>query len=302
MMQGQKKMGYQFIHYETYSASDARKEIGEGTRQPGFCPHVQNPQPPTVLYGSTDGLADKIDAAKASTKRLITQKTRSGQVKTFERPLRDTEHLVLFGIASWERTWSEKNPRLYEESKKKTVEKLKRDFGDQLQAVLFHDDEEQPHLHFWVLANGCDIANVCPAFAAEKKLDKSRDKSTGKERAAVRLQALKEFQLDWNREVFASAGLTKDGPKRRRLSRVEYMAEKETLNIVAKAKLQAEDTQKNVAGIAGAMLVQNAKHKADIAAMDVRAATMVQGMTNAQRLEVAKQQKGAEAVAAALGL
>lgn len=295
-------MSYQFIHYETYNAVEARKELGEGMRLPGFCPHVQKPQPPTILYGSTDGLADKIDALKASTKRQITQKTRSGEVKTFERPLRDSENVVLFGIASWERKWSEKNPRLYEESKKKTVQKLIRDYGDQLQAVAFHDDEEQPHLHFWVIPKGLDISNVCPAFAAEKKLDKSRDKSTGKERAAVRLQALKAFQLEWNREVFASAGLTKDGPKRRRMSRVEYMAEKETLNTIAKVNLKAEDTAKNLAGVSGAMFVQDAKHKADLAAMDLRAAAMVQGMTQAQRLEVAKQQKGAAAVAASLGL
>ena len=301
-------MAYQFIHYETYNATEARKEIGEGTRQPGFCPHVLNPQQPTILYGSTDGLADKIDAAKASARRLITQKTRSGEVKTFERPLRDTENVVLFGVASWERGWSEKNPRLYEESKKKVLKKLQRDYGDQLQAVVFHDDEEQPHLHWWVLAKDCDISNVCPAFAAEKKLDKSRSKNTGKERAAVRLQALKEFQLEWNREVFADAGLTKDGPKRRRLSRVEYKAESETLNIVSKAKLKAEDTAKNLAGVSGALLMQNAKqkeqdarHKADIAAMDARAVAITKGMTNAQRAEVAKQQAAA-AMLTELGL
>ena len=290
-------MAYQFIHYETYNATEARKEIGEGMRLPGFCPHVQNPQPPKILYGSTSGLADKIDALKASTKRQITQKTRSGEVKTFERPLRDSENVVLFGVVSWERSWAEKNPRLYEESKKKTVEKFKRDYGDQLQAVVFHDDEDQPHLHFWVIPKGLEMSNVCPAFAAEKKLDKSRDKSTGKERAAVRLQALKAFQLEWNREVFASAGLTKDGPKRRRLSRVEYMAEKETLNTIAKANLKAEDTAKNLAGVSGAMLVQNAKHKADIAAMDMRAVAITKGMTNAQRAEVAKQQAAAALLA-----
>ena len=302
-------MAYQFIHYETYNATEARKEIGEGTRLAGFCPHVAKPQQPKILYGSTQGLANKIDVAKASARRLVTQRTRSGEVKTFERPLRDTENVVLFGVASWERTWSEQNPRLYEESKKKTVKKLIRDYGDQLQAVVFHDDEDQPHLHWWVLAKNCDISNVCPAFAAEKKFDKSRSKNTGKERAAVRLQALKAFQLKWNREVFADAGLTKDGPKRRRLTRVEHKAESETLNIVAKAKLKADDTAKNLAGVSGALLMQNAKqkeqdarHKADLVAMDLRATAMVQGMTQAQRLEVAKQQKGAEAAAVALGL
>jgi hypothetical protein len=295
-------MAYQFIHYETYNATEARKEIGEGMRLEGSCPHVENPQKPTVLYGSTDGLADKIDALKASTKRQITQKTRSGEVKTFERPLRDSENVALFGVVSWPREWSQQNPRLFEESKKKTLNKLKKDFGGQLQAVIFHDDEDHPHLHFWVIPEKLDMSNVCPAFAAEKNLDKKRDKSTGKERAAVRLQALKDFQLEWHHEVFASAGLAKEGPKRRRMTRVEYMAEKETLNTVAKINMKADDTRINTAGLAGAMLIQNAKHKADIASMDAKASTMLQGLTNAQRIEVAKQQKAAEVVQDLLGL
>lgn len=295
-------MAYQFIHYETYNATEARKEIGEGTRLEGFCPHVQNPQEPVILYGSTAGLADKVDALKSTTKRQVTQKTRSGLIKTFERPLRDNEDVVLFGIASWPREWSQQNARLYEQSKIKTLEKLKSYYGDQLQAVVFHDDEEHPHLHFWVIPKNLDMSNACPAFAAEKKLDKKRDKSTGKERAEVRAQALQGFQLEWHREVFASAGLAKEGPKRRRMTRVGWMAEKETLNTVAKIKMQAEDTRINTAGLAGAMLVQNMKHKADIASMDAKATAMIQGMTNAQRLEVAKQQKAAEVVNDLLGL
>lgn len=294
-------MAYQFIHYETYNAEEARKAIGEGTRLDGFCPHVPNPQPPTVLYGSTEGLADKIDALKASTKKQVTQKTRSGQVKTFDRPLRDSENVCLFGVASWGREWSEANPRLFEQSKKMTVAKLRKDYGDQLQAVVFHDDEEHPHLHFWVVPDGLEMAKVCRACAAENKLDKSKSKDTGKQRAAVRLQALKAFQLEWHTEVFASAGLTKDGPKRRRLTRVEHQAESLTLNTIATMNMKAEDTAKNLAGVSGAMFVQNAKHKADLAAMDLRAAAMMQGMTKAQRLEVAKQQEGTAAAAAALG-
>lgn len=295
-------MAYQFIHYETYNATEARKEIGEGMRLDGSCPHVASPQAPVILYGSTAGLADKVDALKSTTKRQITQKTRSGLVKTFERPLRDTEDVVLFGVASWPREWSQQNPRLYEQSKIKTLEKLKRDYGDQLEAVVFHDDEEHPHLHFWVIPKNLDMSNACPAFAAEKKLDKKRDKSTGKERAIARTQALKDFQLEWHREVFADAGLAKEGPKRRRMTRVEYKAEKETLHTYAKIKMQADDTRINTAGLAGAMLIQNAKHKADIAEMDAKASTMLQGLTNAQRIEVAKQQKAAEVVQDLLGL
>jgi hypothetical protein len=289
-------MAYQFIHYETYNAVEARKAINEGMRVEGSCPHVQHPSQPTILYGSTEGLADKIDALKSSTKRQVTQRTRSGQIKTFERSLRDNEDVVLFGVVSWGREWTKENPRLFKESQKKTLDKLKRDLGTQLQAVIFHDDEEQPHLHFWVVPDNLDMSKICPATAAEKALDASKKKATGKERVAVRSQALQNFQTEWHREVFASAGLVKEGPRRRRMTRVEYQAEKETLNTIAKINLKADDTRKNLAGASAAMLAQSINHKADIAAMNQKASTIIQGMTNAQKIEVAKQQKAAEVV------
>jgi hypothetical protein len=295
-------MAYQFIHYETYNAIEARKEINEGLRAEGFCPHVHNPQEPQILYGKTEGLADKIDALKASTKRQVTQLTRSKVLKTFERSIRDSEDVVLFGIASWPRKWSEENPRLYAESKNKTVEKLKKQYGNQLQAVVFHDDEEHPHLHFWVIPDNLEMFRVCPATAAEKALDVSKSKSTSKMRMAVRSQALKTYQKEWHHEVFASAGLAKEGPRRRRMTRVEWKAESETLNTVAKINLKADDTRKHLAGVTAAMLSQNHKHQTDIAAMNAKASAMQQGMTNAQRIEVAKQLQVVEVVNDLLGI
>jgi hypothetical protein len=254
------------------------------------------------LYGKTEGLADKIDDLKASTKRQVTQLTRSKVLKTFERSIRENEDIVLFGVMSWPRQWTEANPRLYAESKLKALEKLKKDYGTQLQAVIFHDDEEHPHLHFWVVPDNLEMSRVCPATAAEKSLDVSKDKSTAKMRVAVRTQALKTYQKEWHHEVFASAGLAKEGPRRRRMTRVEWNAESETLNTVAKINLKADDTRKHLAGVTAAMLSQNQKHQTDIAAMNAKASAMQQGMTNAQRIEVAKQLQAVEVVNDLLGI
>ena len=288
-------MAYQFIHYETYNATEAARIIGEGLRYPENSPHVRSPRPPEILYGSTEGLAAKLVALQSTTKRQVTQKTRSGEVKTIARALRDTEHVFLAGVVSFPRVWSEENPRLFEQGKKKSIEELKRRYGSQLKAVIEHDDEENPHLHFWVIPDNLELSKVCPATAAEKIADVGKNKSTAKLRKAVRFDAMRTFQDEWG-EVMGQCGLARYGPKRLRMERHEWKAQQAQLHAVAVNNVAMQDTRTSLAGAAGAMLSQSRKHKADIAAMDAKASTMLQGMTNAQKIEVAKQQKAAEVV------
>ena len=44
--------GFQFIHYEKYKKDDIAGIIGEASRTPGYCPHVENVQAPTILKGN----------------------------------------------------------------------------------------------------------------------------------------------------------------------------------------------------------------------------------------------------------
>ena len=295
-------MAYQFIHYETYSASDARRVIAEAVRIPENSPHVRKPQPPVFLYGSTKGLADKIDELAASTKMLITQRTRSGEVKTFERALRPDAAVFLAGVVSLPREWSEQNPRLFEKAKKDTLKELKRRYGEQLQAAIFHDDEEHPHIHFFVLPAGLTMSSVCPATAAERSVDTLKSKATGKARQAARSQALQLFQDEWHDNVMRDIGLGRYGPKRQRKSRPEWKAENEMRITIANAGVKADDTRKALAGACGAMLSQQRAHQASINEMNLRASAIQSGLSAAQKSEVAKAAKGFQAVADVLGL
>jgi len=290
---------YQFIHYETYNAAEARNIINEGLRVVGFAPHVQNPQKPKIMYGSVDNLADKIDVLKNKTKRKITQKTRSGEVKTFDRSIRDTEDVCLFGVISWPREWAETNPRLYEISKKLAIDKLKKDYGNQLEAVILHDDEAHPHLHFWAVPNDLELSNVCPATAAEKAL--KLNNPTAKTRLKARVDALKKYQSDWHSEVFTAAGLARFGPRRQRLTRNEWKCDNEARAVNANTHLQATDMRKHLAGVTSSMLIQNLNHKKDIERMNLKAQAITQGLSSAQQIEVAKQLRSTQAIQNLLG-
>lgn len=295
-------MAYQFIHYETYSASDARRVIAEAVRIPEHSPHVRQPQKPVFLYGSAAGLADKIDALAASTKTLVTQRTRSGEVKTFERALRPDASVFLAGVVSLPREWSEQNPRLFAKAKKDTITELQRRYGDQLQAVIFHDDEEHPHIHFFVLPKGLNMSSVCPATAAERSVDTLKTKATGKARQAARSQALQLFQDEWHDNVMRDIGLGRYGPKRQRMTRPEWKAENAMRATIAIAGVKADDTRKALAGACGAMLSQQRAHQAAIGQMNMRAMAMKSGLSAAQKIEVAKAAKGLQAVSDVLGL
>ena len=295
-------MAYQFIHYETYSASDARRVIGEAVRIPENSPHVRKPEPPVFLFGQAAGLADKIEALAASTKMLVTQRTRSGEVKTFERALRPDAAVFLAGVISFPREWSEQNPRLFAKAKKDAVKELNRRYGDQLQTAIFHDDEEHPHIHFFVLPNGLDMSNVCRATAAERLVDVAKSKATGKARQAARSQALQLFQDEWHDNVMRDIGLGRYGPKRQRQSRPEWKAENAMRITIANAGVKADDTRKALAGACGAMLSQQRAHQNAIGQMNTRATAIESGLSSAQKIEVAKAAKGLQAVADVLGL
>jgi len=227
------------------------------------------------LFGQAKGLADKIDALAASKTTLVTQRTRSGEVKTFERALRPDAAVFLAGVVSFPREWAEQNPRLLTKAKKDVVEELQRRYGDQLQAAIFHgEDEENPHVHYFVLPKDLDMSRVCPATAAERSVDASKSKATGKARQAARSQALQLFQNEWHDNVMRDIGLGRYGPKRQRMSRPEWKAENTMRITIANAGVKADDTRKVLAGACGAMLSQQRAHQSSINQMNLRASAI----------------------------
>ena len=81
--------GFQFIHYEKYKKDDIEGIIGEASRTPGYCPHVENVQPPVVLKGSLQNLQERLQHDVAHYKKRSKdgkEKRRFATMRIFSLP------------------------------------------------------------------------------------------------------------------------------------------------------------------------------------------------------------------------
>jgi hypothetical protein len=228
-----------FIHCQTFSRKPNRigqcvaQIVGEGLRNGGFHSHVENPQPPRVIHGDPSGFEALHEAHVAARMTLVSH--RGIQI---EKKIRADRHTLFSIIASYpvpvqdiaDDPEKAANLTAWEG---KTLDWIRGLYGDQLQAAFAHDDEAHPHLHFWVLPDdpSGDATRLHPGKTAKRETE-ARLKAEGvPPREAVRAgnralkAAMRAWIDDYHRPVGAPLGLTRDGPKRRRLSRAQYRAE-----------------------------------------------------------------------------
>ena len=118
------------------------------------------------------------------------------------------------GVASFPRVEAEKDPELYARWESLTIAYLQGKYGDNLRAVVMHNDEEQPHLHFFVCS---DTEVNAKALHYGHKAKKNF------------IAASKAFQDDYHAQVAIHCGMARLGPKKQRLTRAEWKAQKSTL-------------------------------------------------------------------------
>ena len=153
---------YQFIHIETYARQASTKQkptkakagakvkikqnvsgvIAEVIRAEGNCPHVADPQPPRYIVGD--------DSVMQGMQAEIERNLDAHHKRVGGKKVRSDAHVLLAGVASFPRELQNAEPDTYEKWERKTVEWLQKKYGDNLKAVLMHDDEEHPHIHFYV--------------------------------------------------------------------------------------------------------------------------------------------------------
>jgi len=234
--------GPQFAHLQTWSRKPNKAcqsidhVIAEATRHPEFSMHVKSPVPPRILLGNpatfaTDHIAH---VAARSTTVIMANGSKKG------RAIRTDRHTMAAVVMSYPVPHSaiitdEAKAKLFA-WEKRNLEWLHKTYGDQLRVVLAHDDETQPHLHAWLLPDdpGADATTLHPGKVAKKEVE-FRAKAGGVgNREAVKLgnRALKAAMTVWQDEYHAAVGipegLTRSGPKRRRLSREQWQAVKAT--------------------------------------------------------------------------
>lgn len=237
---GNKKMaGYQFIHVETYAREASKQKAGslsvrdviaEAGREPGNCPHVEEPQAPEILHGS-------LEDAERSANEWAEQATDDKG-----RKLRKDGHCLLAGVISLPKEMESEWP----EFSKLSLKYLKQKYGDRLKAVVGHHDESHPHMHFYCVARpGESFSSIHEGQKAAKKV-KKEGKKKGEQNTAY-IQAMRGFQDDFYLKVGVRAGLVRFGPKRTRKTRAQWQADKKQaeadamrLNLLENSKKVAE--------------------------------------------------------------
>jgi len=236
---------HQFIHIDTFGlsrqstkkgAKSGRRTtarwtvdeiIAELTRKEGACDHVEKPAAPVIVFGKDPEVVAaeiKRDVAAAKDPR--------------GRKLRADAQVLMSGVASWPVRRADVDDAgmiEYRGWEKATVDMLRARWGDRLQYVLRHSDEEFLHVHYGVTAEldrasgRYSIEDLHPGMAARAKarseaIAKGETPKRGKLEAAMR-NGLREFQEQFYHAVSVRFGHTKDGPKRRRLTRAEWKAQ-----------------------------------------------------------------------------
>ena len=218
---------YQFAHIECYSRSAGKGKTGgqtindiagEAERIDGYCPHIPHPSPPIIWPGGVTAT----EAAKEASKWADSAKDASG------RRLRKDGICLLVGVISCPAEQTDQWPSLKHDS----IAWLIKQYGDRLKSVVEHTDEEYPHIHFFVVPRPNERIDDIHAGRKASASIKATGESKTAQRAAYST-AMKEWQDSFYHNVGMLFGLTRFGPRRQRLTRKEWKAQKSVADLLA---------------------------------------------------------------------
>lgn len=240
-------MSYQFIHIEDYGRNAAKKTkndgknkkyndetkgrsvsqiISEAKRENGFCPHVEKPEDPILLYGLGLEEVERLAIEYHENTKIA---DKNGKVKK----LRTDANILLAGVISLNR----ENIEIWDDYKNDSIAYLKNKYGKNLVSVIEHTDEEHPHIHFYCIQ---DIGKRFDLMHDGKKaLFENRDKKKHDQNIAY-LDSMRAFQEDFFKVVSSNYGLSKDGPRRARMSRSDYFKLGREVKLINQVKLKAK--------------------------------------------------------------
>lgn len=228
-------MGAQFIRIENFSRKKDKggRTVGfvlaEARREPGASTHVENPGEPVVVFGQ--------DPAEIETAHnQAVEAARETNVAGKTRKIRVDQHTLLTAVASHPALVADmKNEEKQFEVEawiKNTVSWMQQKWGEDLKGVVLHLDEPHPHLHAFIIPDNLRARELHPGVTAKREevarsLASGDDSKTANRRGDRAYKAaMRVFLDDYHQKVGLSSGLLRDGPRRARLSRGEYLAAK----------------------------------------------------------------------------
>lgn len=243
---------FQFIHLEAYSlqanqqggknakfnkevkARTVREVLGEALRKEGFCNHVQEPEAPGVLYGDLNA----IEALCVDYHKNHKNTDKNGK----EKSLRSDANVLIAGVVSLEGI--EQNYKDWDQYKIDVLGFLKEKYGENLAAVVEHTDEENPHLHFYIVPKiGQRLDDLHDGKKAVLELKKKEPKALKGKQNKAYIEGMRNFQDDFYNKVSKNFGLTKIGPARSRVSRKIYFEQKKAAEEYKKTLKQIEENK-----------------------------------------------------------
>jgi hypothetical protein len=239
-------MGSQFFHFEAYAREGTKGKrnaamiLDEASRVLGACPHVTQPVEPRVL----DGVAPELISG-------VIQKRIKGAVDRRGRSLPRTSLVLVAAVASYpvQRhliVSDDKKRAAFERWKTLNFAFFRNLFGDALVSVIEHVDEEYPHLHVFCVPNKDEnslfsVESILAPFRAQGEACRIGE-GRKVQRNAFRAEARK-LQDEYHKMVGLPCGLTRCGPRRKRLTRTEWREQNEQAAAIATAYETIEKRQ-----------------------------------------------------------
>ncbi|WP_235720766.1 plasmid recombination protein, partial [Magnetospirillum molischianum] len=293
-------MSYQFAHISTFSRKgnsvgrSVADVTAEAARLDGHAPHVEQPQPPTVLHGIDPAeVPAEIERRVREAKAAMRGQGRGNSVRAdthvmegvvLSHPSRCADLAADPDQRRAYEAWRDEAARwLIEDGRRRGVEVV---------SIVEHRDEKHPHIHALAIPLNArlDAKQAHPGYAA---LAASKEAGLGAKQCNLAYRdAMRVWQDRYHNDIGMRHGQTRIGPGRRRLTRAEWKAE------AAEAQRTAQRlTNVNAAEIAvdykhqmANQVIREARQKAQdaLATADILAAQKIdQAASKGRQIEAA---------------
>ncbi len=203
--------------------------FGEMMRLEGCCPHIDEPKVPTVVFGDPDlVLTNIVDQAGHAVDKV-------------DKHLKTTALVAAAGVVTYPVPRLDVESNLEERTKcahwwRRTQGWLTKYFGDTLQLIVVHRDEEYFHAHFVVVPRiGPDrrlnIGQVHPGEQAQRAAQEAGESPRQQKRAYQ--TAMSAFIDCYYEDVMVEFGFARHGPGKFRVDRRGWRAIKAQTQFVA---------------------------------------------------------------------
>lgn len=249
--------GSQFIRLEKYARAaraairckngkvragkpSLRDVLAEASREPGYCHHIPDPQPPVVVFGVHP------DEVLALIQDGVTRvKDPKG------RKVKRTTALLLGGVVSYPIRLEDvvRDPKAqddFDRWEQRAVKCLRDEFRMRLRSVIKHVDEKYLHLHFYVVpdfnAGESSLVHAHPGMLAAARAVPPGYKGRGAGRLKINAykKAMREFQDRFYISVSMPMGHARRGPGKRRLSTAQWREEQQQAEKLKKTSDEAD--------------------------------------------------------------